>query len=141
MSITNCDMYNQEQKILFRFSPDLDVDFLNDLYGDDFQQAQLIFESTAPQLRSDVALADSMLQNNDVVGLKKIVHKMKPMFGYTGMNETMRIFSDFETDCASAKTATELKERFYHIMAMANKAIDKIEIEIIRLKEHNTLHL
>lgn len=140
MSITNCDMYNQEQKILFRFSPDLDVDFLHDLYGDDFQQAQLIFESTAPQLRSDITLAESTFHNNDVVSLKKIIHKMKPMFGYTGMNVTMHLFASFETDCASAQTTTGLEERFYHIISIANRAVDKIEIEINRLKEHNTEH-
>ena len=140
MSITNCDMYNQEQKILFRFSADLDTDFLNDLYGDDFQQAQLIFESTAKQLRNDITLAKSTFHDNDVVGLRKAVHKMKPMFGYTGMNETMELFAGFETDCASAQTTTELEKRFYHIIAIVNTAIDKIEIEIIRLKEHNTKH-
>ncbi len=140
LGTTNCDMYNQEQKILFRFSPDLDTGFLDDLYGGDFQQAQIIFESTVLQLRNDITLAESIFLSKDVTGLKKIIHKMKPLFGYTGMNETMHLFAGLENDCAAAQTTTELEEKFYHIMAIANRAADKIETEINRLKEHNTEH-
>ncbi len=49
-------MHNEEHKILFAFSPDLDVDFLQELYGDDLQQAEMVFESSVQQLRNELVL-------------------------------------------------------------------------------------
>ena len=39
-------MHNTENKILFSFSEDLDVDFLQDLYGDDFSPREFIKDIT-----------------------------------------------------------------------------------------------
>ena len=82
-------MYNEDQKIAFYFSPELDTAFLQELYGDDLQQAEFVFESTVQQLRNELPLVESRFHDGDIAGLKKVVHKMKPLFGYTGLNETI----------------------------------------------------
>lgn len=134
-------MYNQEQKILFLFSSELDTTFLQELYGDDTQQAEIVFESSVQQLKSEIILAESKFHDGDIPGLKKVIHKMKPLFGYLGMNDTMQEFAAFEDVCILAKTPAGVESGFDNITAITQQSIQKAETEIKRLKQYNTQYL
>ena len=141
MFITNCDMYNEEQKISFRFSPELDIDFLQELYGEDLQQAEMVFESSAQQLRIELSLAEARFHDGDIPGLKKSVHKIKPLFGYMGLNKIMSEFAAFEQECAQANEPALVEPGFQHIRMIAAEALQKVDNEINRLKQYNTQYL
>ena len=134
-------MYNEDQKIVFLFSPELDNAFLQELYGDDLQQAEMVFESSVQQLRNEQQLAEARLHDGDIQGLKKVIHKMKPLLGYMGMNEIMEEFAAFEQTCIQIETAAEAEEGFYHIKAITLEAVKKADKEIKRLKQHNIQYL
>ncbi|HRO47901.1 hypothetical protein [Agriterribacter sp.] len=131
-------MYNEDQKIVFHFSSELDIAFLQELYSDDLQQAEMVFESSVQQLRNEQQLAASRFHDGDIPGLKKVIHKMKPLLGYIGMNKLMEEFAAFEQTCIRSATAAEAEEGFHHIKAITLEAIKKAEREIKRLKQHNT---
>ncbi|MBX2924082.1 MAG: hypothetical protein KF746_17920 [Chitinophagaceae bacterium] len=134
-------MHNEAHKILFAFSPDLDSDFLKDLYGEDLQQAEAVFESSVQQLRNELLLAQARFHAGDTAGLKKVVHKMKPLFGYIGLNEIMQQFAAFEEVCVKATSITETEKGFNDITSITEQAIQKIEKETRRLKQFNTQYL
>ncbi|HTN08145.1 hypothetical protein [Agriterribacter sp.] len=134
-------MYNEDQKIVFLFSPELDNAFLQELYGDDLLQAEMVFESSVQQLRNEQQLAETRFHNGDMQGLKKVIHKMKPLLGYMGMNEIMEEFAVFEQTCAQSETAAEAEAGFYHIKIITLEAVKKAEKEIKRLKQHNIQYL
>lgn len=134
-------MYNEEQKILFTYSPELDALFLQELYGDDFQQAEMVFESSAQQLKSELLLAEVKFHDGDIPGLKKVVHKMKPLFGYIGMNKIMLEFAAFEQECTQAVEPASVEPGFQHIRMVTEDALLKLDNEIKRLKQHNTQYL
>lgn len=134
-------MYNEDQKIAFHFSPELDTAFLQELYGEDLQQAEFIFESTVQQLRNELPLVESRFHDGDTAGLKKVIHKMKPLFGYIGLTETAREFASFEAVCAQAETMAEAESGFHHIITISLEAIKITENEIKRLKQYNTQYL
>lgn len=131
-------MYNEDQKIGFRFSPDLDNAFLQELYGDDLQQAEMVFESSVQQLRNGKQLTDARFHEGDMPGLKKEIHKLKPLLGYMGMNKIMGEFEEFEQACAQFSSSAEAEDRFENIKALMLEAIKKAEKEINRLNQHNT---
>ncbi|MCO5240262.1 MAG: hypothetical protein M9904_09405 [Chitinophagaceae bacterium] len=134
-------MYNEDQKIVFRFSPELDNAFLEELYGDDLQQAEMVFESSVQQLRNGQQLTDARFHDGDIPGLKKEIHKMKPVLGYMGMNKIMEEFEAFEQACIQFKSSAEAEDGFYHIKSLTLEAIKRGEKEINRLKQHNTQYL
>ena len=134
-------MHNEEHKILFAFSPELDVDFLQELYGEDLQQAEMVFESSVQQLRNELVLAEARFHAGDTPGLKKVIHKMKPLFGYIGLNEIMQEFAAFEEVCLKAGSIIEAEKGFNDITSVTQQAIQKIEKEIKRLKQFNTQYL
>lgn len=134
-------MYKEDQKIRYHFTSDLDTEFLQELYGDDLQQAEIVFESTVQQLRTEQQLADSRFHGGDLPGLKKIVHKMKPLFGYIGMNRFMEEFALFEQHCMQSETVADTEAGFQNIKSITIEAIRKAENELNRLKQHNTQYL
>ena len=121
-------MYNEDQKIVFLFSPELNDAFLQELYGDDLQQAEAVFESSVQQLRSEQ-------------GLKKVIHKMKPLLGYIGMDGMMNEFAAFEQLCSQSETAESAEKNFQYIKVLTAEAIKAAEKEVQRLKQHNTQYL
>ncbi|HRN57748.1 MAG TPA: hypothetical protein PLL71_14920 [Agriterribacter sp.] len=131
-------MYNEDQKIVFHFSSELDIAFLQELYSDDLQQAEMVFESSVQQLRNEQQLAESRFHDGDMPGLKKVIHKMKPLLGYLGMNKYMEEFAAFEQSCTRPAAA---EDGFHHIKAITLEAIKTAEAEIKRLKQHNTQYL
>lgn len=141
MFITNCDMYNEEQKILFRYSQELDVSYLQELYGEDLQQAEMVFESSAQQLKSELSLAEARFHDGDIPGLKKIVHKMKPLFGYIGLNKIMSEFAAFEQECAQVIEPASVESGFQRIRMITEEALQKVDTETKRLKQYNTQYL
>ena len=126
---------------MFTFSEELDVSFLQDLYGDDLQQAEIIFESSAQQIKAEIILAQAKFHDGDLPGLKKVIHKMKPLFGYIGMNNVMEEFAIFEKECMEETTAANLEQKFQHILITTQQSLIKTEKEVNRLKQFNTQYL
>ncbi|PVD54204.1 hypothetical protein DC498_02145 [Terrimonas sp.] len=134
-------MHNTENKIMFAFSEELDTAFLYDLYGDDLQQAEMVFESSAQQIKTEIVLAQARFYDSDLQGLKKVIHKMKPLFGYIGMNEAMEEFAAFEKVCQEEKTAADIEQKFQYILITTQQSLLKAEKEVKRLKQFNTQYL
>ncbi|MFT4018577.1 MAG: hypothetical protein QM668_16550 [Agriterribacter sp.] len=134
-------MHNTENKIMFAFSEELDTAFLHDLYGDDLQQAEMVFESSAQQIKTEIVLAQARFYDGDLQGLKKVIHKMKPLFGYIGMNEAMEEFAAFEKVCQEEKTAADIEQKFQYILITTQRSLLKAEKEVKRLKQFNTQYL
>lgn len=134
-------MDNQESKIMFEISSELNKGFLQELYGDDFEQMEIVFEATVTQLVAEITLAQSRFHEGDVTGTRKVVHKMKPLFGYVGLDEIMAVFAAFEEKCLSGATITEVEQDFLNIVSITEDAVQKIEKELKRLKQFNTQYL
>jgi hypothetical protein len=134
-------MSKGDPQILFSFSPELDTDFLRELYVDDFRQAELVFESSLQQLRSEFSLARARFHDGDITGLKKVIHKVKPIFGYVGMNKVQEEYKDFEESCVNARSAADIESGFGLIIGITEQAIQKMETELKRLKQYNTQFL
>ncbi|PWU01712.1 MAG: hypothetical protein C5B52_06735 [Bacteroidetes bacterium] len=130
-------MNKGEPQILFAFSPELDTAFLQDLYGDDLHQAEMIFESSLNQLKAELPVAETKFHDGDLSGLKKIIHKLKPVFGYVGMNDLQERYREFEDGCGQAQSVAEIEPTFSQIIRISEQAIQKIEEELNRLKQFN----
>lgn len=134
-------MHNTDNKIIFTFSEGLDTSFLQDLYGDDLQQAEIVFESSAQQMKTEIVLAQAKFYDGDLQGLKKVIHKMKPLFGYIGMNEIMEEFAAFENVCGDGKSVSDIEQQFQHILIATQQSLLRAEKEVNRLKQFNTQYL
>lgn len=131
-------MHNEVDKLQFSFSPHLDIEFLNGLYDADFEQAEMVFDTSANQIRLEMQIAREQFAQGDVLGLKKTVHKMKPLFGYVGLSKIICDFAAFEEVCAGAENIAQTENDFNHIVTITEEALQTIDSEAKRLKQFNT---
>jgi HPt (histidine-containing phosphotransfer) domain-containing protein len=121
----------------FIFNEKIDKDSLSALYEDDYAYIEEIFSITLTQLQPDIARLPVAFKANDLSELKKQVHKIKPSFGFVGMDATQALCKAFEDKCALATNTLSLSVEFEELFRDVTEAAMIIEDELKKLKEYN----
>jgi HPt (histidine-containing phosphotransfer) domain-containing protein len=125
----------------FIFSGQMDSDYLQSLYEDDFQYIEEIFGTTLSHFDPDFAAVQQAYEAGDLASLKKAIHKIKPTFGFVGLLRVQEICGEFENICQKANSTSELNQQYQQIVTTlaASKAL--IAAEYNKLKDYNSNHL
>jgi len=121
----------------FIFNDNIDSSFLFSLYEDDFQYMEEIFKTTLDQLDQEIPGISTAFNDKDITGLQKIVHKIKPAFGFTGFLSTELACKEFEDACIEVSRIDELAPLFHSLWTLLLKSIDIMHQQYDLLKEFN----
>ena len=121
----------------FIFNDNIDSEFLFSLYEDDFLYIEEIFKTTLDQLNTAVDELPPAFTGNDVGTLKRIVHKIKPAFGFTGFLSTEKACKEFEDACSEGIQATDLADLYHPLWSVLIQSIDIMKNQHDQLKEFN----
>ena len=121
---------------VFIFSEYFDISFLEELYNGDLPAAVEVFNSAHIQIVDELGIAAEYFQKGDIVSVKKVYHKIKPLFGYVGLTEVQDFVHRFEERCQNAESIGQLQAAFEHINEIIGEAIIRIQQESERLKDH-----
>jgi HPt (histidine-containing phosphotransfer) domain-containing protein len=130
-------MFNEEDREGFEYSEKFDRHFLLELYSGDTLTAEEIFGSSISQVRMELTLIESLAVRGDVEGLRRAFHKIKPLFGYTGLLSVQDYVQEFETRCQGSVLMTDLQVAYENIMEIVRDAIEGISREHQKLMEFN----
>jgi len=122
----------------FIFNDNIDSEFLFSLYEDDFLYIEEIFKSTLDQLIGVVSEVPETFNNNDIGGLRRIIHKIKPAFGFTGFLKTEKACKEFEDACMEKMKAGDLATLYHPLWALLVGSMDIMQKQYDQLKEFNT---
>ena len=121
----------------FSFSTHFDRQFLDALYEGDLQSAEEVFHSAVVQIAQELDDAEVLFSNNDITGVRKIFHRIKPLFGYVGLLHIQEQVNAFEEQCIQAPDAELLLDAFKNIKTVVRDASSKIAAEKNRLSDYN----
>jgi HPt (histidine-containing phosphotransfer) domain-containing protein len=121
----------------FEFSDAFDRQFLADLYGNDLHAAEEIFQSSLAQVRQEIALLDGLAARGDVDAIRRLFHKIKPLFGYMGLLSVQDYVQAFEQRCLPPASFQEIDTPLMHIRQIVSDALVETGREYERLKEFN----
>ena len=121
----------------FIFNEMIDSDFLFSLYEDDFGYMEEIFKTTLDQLTVVVSQIPAAYNSGDVAGVRKLVHRIKPAFGFTGFLETEKACKKFEDQCTGNMADTELTELYQPFFKLLQSSEAVMETQYEQLKEFN----
>ncbi len=105
-------MNNLKTDNAFVFNAEIDVSYLNSLYGDDYNYLQEVFNTV---LNEYVLLTDNIeysYSSGNLAALKAAVHKIKPVFGFVGLTAVQQQCQQFEQVCATVSSPDELAGEF-----------------------------
>lgn len=122
----------------FIFNDKIDSNFLFSLYEDDFIYIEEIFKTTLDQLNPLMADIPKAFDNHDTRNLKRVIHKIKPAFGFTGFLDTEQACKEFEDACTDSITVDALASLYKPLWKAISESRNLMEHQHQQLKEFNT---
>jgi HPt (histidine-containing phosphotransfer) domain-containing protein len=130
-------MHVDDTDASFEFSEAFDRQFLSDLYGIDLHAAEEIFQSSLAQIRQEMTALDGIVARGDVDAVRRMFHKIKPLFGYMGLLSVQDYVHAFELRCHPPASMQDIEIPLAHIREIVADALVATGREYDRLKEFN----
>ncbi len=128
-------MNNPNTANAFVFNPEIDVNYLNSLYGDDFVYLQEVFETVLVDYQSLTDNIEYSYSSGNLSALRSAVHKIKPVFGFVGLTGVQQQCQQFEQICSAVSSADNisgdfetLKNKIFHSRQLIEEEKKKLEI-------------
>lgn len=130
-------MSNQQEHKSFIFNSKIDKDLLISLYEDDFAYMEEIFSITLGQLRPDINQLEAAYDRGDIGQVQKLVHKIKPSFGFVGLPATQELCKQFEDTCSRSNSIEQVKPEYIKLHQQLVESVSIIESDYEKLKDYN----
>lgn len=117
----------------FRFNPALDVAYLQQLYDDDLERAQIIFEIFVEHIKAELVSLESSYSAQNWAVFSSQAHKLKPNFFMIGASELGELMREFEklkdgpiNGFDHDQKMTELREKFEYYYDIVLDELSKL---------------
>jgi hypothetical protein len=130
-------MYEEEKDNQYVFSEHFDRQFLEELYAGDTESAAEVFQASLVQIVDEMKLADEKAAAGDIEGLRKIYHKIKPLFGYMGLLSVQDFVQHFEDQCRDSVLMTDIQVSYENIKEIIRGSLSLAREEQHKLNEYN----
>jgi HPt (histidine-containing phosphotransfer) domain-containing protein len=97
---------------IFVFNERINAQYIIDLYSGDYEMISDTFTDVMNEYPSLLENIQAAYQAKDIQALKKAVHKIKPLFGFTGFTSMESQCQQFETACETASSLQALATEF-----------------------------
>jgi HPt (histidine-containing phosphotransfer) domain-containing protein len=131
-------MNNLKTANAFVFNPEFDVNYLNSLYGDDYNYLQEVFDTVLQDFQSLTDNIEFSFSSGNTTALRSAVHKIKPVFGFVGLTAVQQLCQDFEKVCDSAISPDQLSGDFETLKNKIIQSKQLIEEEKKKLELFNS---
>lgn len=121
----------------YMFSGRFDAAYLTELYANDIETAMEIFESSIHHISLELNIAVSRFNSGDLEALRRVFHKMKPLFGYVGLPGLHDYVGRFEQRCNDVKHIEEIRKEYEDITGVIGDTLEMLRQELFRMRSFN----
>ena len=112
----------------------IDQAVLSSLYENDHTFIQKIFQSFLDNnIDGDMQQIQSCFTSGDTEGLRKVVHKLKPAFGFVGLTSVEERCGEVELLCVSGRPILEFTEKITDLLIAMRAGKKAIEEDLQKL--------
>jgi chemotaxis protein histidine kinase CheA len=127
----------QATQTAYIFSDHFNQAYLDDLYDGDLRAAEEVFASSIREISSEMALAAVLFDQGNVEEVRRIYHKIKPLFGYVGLLPVQEFVQQFENNCLRHAVTGDLLFTFNQVNEIILDALHLIREEQIKIRTYN----
>lgn len=120
--------------IHYMFSGIFDSSFLSQLYGGDMDSARELFDTSVHHLSLELKNAINHYNNGDIVALRRVFHKIKPLYGYVGLPALHDHVLRFENKCEMVTDTSELRDEFEMMISTIGDSLHVLRQELGRMR-------
>ena len=122
----------------FMYNELIDPVILSNLYENDYAFIQKIFQSFLDSgLDGDLQQVDTCFTSGDTDGLRKVIHKLKPAFGFVGLTSIEELCREMELLCVSGRSPSDLTEKITELLNAMRAGKKAIEDDLQKLIRFN----
>ncbi|HET9276736.1 MAG TPA: Hpt domain-containing protein [Flavitalea sp.] len=121
----------------FIFNDNFDTEFLFGLYEDDLSYMEEIFRTTIDQVKTVIDEIPGAFASKDIEKLRRMVHKIKPAFGFTGFLQMEKACKEFEDACTDSIEPDDLSTIYQRLWPSLVSGMKVLQNEYEQLKEFN----
>jgi HPt (histidine-containing phosphotransfer) domain-containing protein len=122
----------------FVFNEEIDTNYLNSLYGDDYVYLQEVFGTVLQDYQSLTDNIEYSYSSGNLTALRSAVHKIKPVFGYVGLTAVQLQCQQFEQICGTVSSPDKLAGDFETLKNKIFQSKQVIEEEKKKLEIFNS---
>ena len=122
----------------FIFNEKIDREYLFSLYEDDLGYIEEIFKTTLDQLNTVFSELPVTVTAGDKESVRRIIHKIKPAFGFTGFLGTEKACKDFEDACLDQASSDGLAAEYHTLCTILKESMERMQKQFDHLKEFNS---
>jgi HPt (histidine-containing phosphotransfer) domain-containing protein len=122
----------------FVFNEEIDTNYLNSLYGDDYIYLQEVFGTVLQDYQSLTDNIEYSYSSGNLTALRSAVHKIKPVFGYVGLTAVQLQCQQFEQICGTVNSPDKLAGDFETLKNKIFQSRQVIEEEKKKLEIFNS---
>ncbi len=119
----------------FQFSPVFDHLRLQELYMNNYDQVNLMFDIFLKNTPNSFAQIENQWETEDWLSLNDSVHKIKPTFSMVGLNYVSNIAKQLEDQSQQCHTGSRMKESFQRFKAAVLESLHLVASEKKKLEE------
>lgn len=119
----------------FIFNEKIDREFIFSLYEDDFEYLCQVFKTSLESFGPDLQILYDSYADSNLQDMKRAIHKIKPVFGFTGLLQHQAAIENFEKKYASETDTLQLAEGYDELLKDLHDGRRIIEEEYERLNK------
>jgi hypothetical protein len=119
----------------FIFNENIDEDHLFSLYEHDYAYIAEVFNSSIESLKEETGHFNSAYETSDIKALKSVTHKIKPLFGFTGLLHHQEMIARFEHLCENASSTSNITMQYMELTEMIKEGRNILKEDCNRLTE------
>jgi hypothetical protein len=118
----------------FIFNSKIDGNWLFSLYEDDYAYIIEVFVNSLDTIKEEAASLSTAYEADDISTLRKATHKLKPVFGFSGLLDHQDQVSRFEHACMNKTSVANLTMQYIELTDVIHEGKAIIQEEYNRLK-------
>ena len=119
----------------FIFNEKIDEDYIYSLYEYDYAYIAEVFNSSLETLKEETGHFSSAYESSDITALKKATHKIKPLFGFTGLLHHQEMIARFEHLCENASNTSNVTMQYMELTELIKEGRKILKEDCNRLTE------
>jgi chemotaxis protein histidine kinase CheA len=128
-----------DNNLRYIFSGRFDTDYLAELYDNDLDMIMEMFSQSVSSMVTELNNAVHHYHNGDVDALRRVFHKIKPLFGYVGLPSLQEYVHDFENKCSMVANTEQLGRDYERVVGIISEAVNALSQEIDNMKKYSNL--
>lgn len=111
-----------------------DSQLLRELYGEDLAMAADVFDSSLRYLVREMDAAEQCFRAKDLQGLRKVMHQLKPLFGYLCLPDLQQQAEKLERSCEQGTAVEEIFRQYGQLNSRVSELPAVLSSEINNMR-------